>query len=133
MGLISEFKSFIQRGNVLDLAVGVVIGSAFGKIVDSLVSDILMPPIGYMIGGINFNDIKFHLNTLTAGAPDITLNIGAFLQICVEFMIVAFSIFLVVKGFNRMKTKQAEAPAAPPAPSAEEKLLTEIRDLLRKQ
>lgn len=133
MGLISEFKSFIQRGNVLDLAVGVVIGSAFGKIVDSLVSDILMPPIGYLIGGINFNDIKLHLNTLTEGAPDITLNIGSFVEICVEFMIVAFSIFLVVKGFNRMKTKQAETAAAPPAPSAEEKLLTEIRDLLRKQ
>lgn len=132
MGLISEFKSFIQRGNVLDLAVGVVIGSAFGKIVDSLVTDILMPPIGYMIGGINFNEIKLHLNSLTSGAPDITLNIGSFVEVCVEFMIVAFSIFLVVKGFNRMKTKQAAAPSAPPAPSAEEKLLTEIRDLLRK-
>jgi len=132
MGILHEFKSFIRRGNVLDLAVGVVIGSAFSKIVDSLVSDILMPPIGFLVGGINFTDIKLHLNSLSAGAPDITLNAGTFIQVCIEFIIVAFSVFLVVKGFNKMKSREAAAPPAPPAPSAEEKLLTEIRDLLKK-
>ncbi|MFM2207119.1 MAG: large-conductance mechanosensitive channel [Bacteroidota bacterium] len=132
MAIIREFRSFIQRGNVLDLAVGVVIGSAFGKIVDSLVSDVIMPPIGYLVGGINFTDIKLHLGTIATGVPDITLNVGSFLQVCVEFLIVAFSVFMVVKGFNRMQTRQKESPPAPPAPSPEEKLLTEIRDLLKK-
>ncbi len=133
MGLLTEFKTFINRGNVLDLAVGVVIGAAFGKIVNSLVTDIMMPPIGYLIGGVNFTDFKVHLNKLAPGAPDITLNVGSFLQIVIEFLIVAFCVFLVVRAFNKMRTNKEEAPAAPPAPSAEEKLLTEIRDLLKKQ
>lgn len=129
MGLMHEFKSFINRGNVLDLAVGVVIGAAFGKIVNSLVTDIMMPPIGYLIGGINFTDFKVHLHTLTAGVADVTLNVGSFIQVVIEFIIVAFCVFLVVRAFNNLKKK--EAPAPPSGPSAEEKLLTEIRDLLK--
>ncbi|MFM9051227.1 MAG: large-conductance mechanosensitive channel protein MscL [Bacteroidota bacterium] len=130
MALIAEFRSFIQRGNVIDLAVGVVIGAAFGKIVNSLVTDVLMPPIGFLIGGVNFTDFKIHLSEYTAGKADITLNIGNFIQSITEFMIVAFCVFLVVRGFNRLKSK--EAPATPAGPSNEEKLLMEIRDLLKK-
>ncbi|MFM7217687.1 MAG: large-conductance mechanosensitive channel protein MscL [Bacteroidota bacterium] len=130
MSLTSEFRSFIQRGNVIDLAVGVVIGASFGKIVNSLVTDVLMPPVGFLIGGVNFTEIKIHLADLTAGKADVTLNVGNFFQSVSEFIIVAFCVFLVVRTFNRLKSK--EAPAPPPGPSNEEKLLTEIRDLLKK-
>ncbi|MEY4594506.1 MAG: hypothetical protein RIQ47_916 [Bacteroidota bacterium] len=132
MSLIKEFKSCINRGNVVDLAVGIVIGTAFTKIVNSLVNDILMPPIGYLIGGVTFADLKFNLSDLTQHAPAVTINYGIFIETCVQFIIVAFAVFMVVKGFNRMRTKEEAAPAAPPAPTNEEKLLTEIRDLLKK-
>ncbi|MBK6447185.1 MAG: large-conductance mechanosensitive channel protein MscL [Bacteroidetes bacterium] len=137
MGLASEFKDFINKGNVVDLAVGVVIGGAFGKIVNSLVNDIIMPPIGMLISGVNFTDIKIKIKEASMDAagkqiPAVTLNMGSFLQILLEFMIVAFAIFMVVKAVNRMREKQEAAPAAPPAPSKEEILLTEIRDLLKK-
>jgi large conductance mechanosensitive channel len=137
MGLVSEFKQFIQRGNVIDLAVGVVIGGAFGKIVTSLVNDIIMPPIGILLSGVNFKDIQYIIKQASIdGAgnaiPAVSINIGNFIQILIEFLIVAFAIFMVVKGINRMKKAKEEAPAAPPAPTREEQLLAEIRDLLKK-
>jgi len=136
MGMISEFKDFINRGSVLDLAVGVVIGAAFGKIVNSFVNDVLMPPIGMALSGVKFTDIKIFLKQGGVDAdgnalPDVTINIGNFLQVMIEFMIIAFFIFLVVKFFNQMKKKKEEAMPAP-GPSKEEVLLTEIRDLLKK-
>jgi large conductance mechanosensitive channel len=135
--MLQEFKTFIMRGNVIDLAVGVVIGGAFGKIVNSLVEDIIMPPIGLLISGIDFKDL-----TIRIGGEDsapVLIKYGNFIQISIQFVIIAFAIFIVVKGINKMrdladKKKEAEAPApAPPAPSAEEVLLAEIRDLLKKQ
>ncbi|HNP99857.1 MAG TPA: large-conductance mechanosensitive channel protein MscL [Bacteroidia bacterium] len=136
MGLVSEFKDFINKGNVVDLAVGVVIGGAFGKIVNSVVNDIIMPPIGLLISGVNFTDIKIKIKEAAVDAagkaiPAVTINIGSFLQIFLEFMIVAFAIFMVVKAVNRMRAKEAAAPAVPAAPGKEELLLTEIRDLLK--
>ncbi len=141
MGFIKDFKEFAVKGNALDLAVGVIIGGAFGKIVASLVSDIIMPPIGFIIGGINFKDIKILLKqavTDTAGtitSPEISINLGNFLQAVLDFTIIAFTIFLLVKGINNLKKKKEEEtpPPTPPEPSNEEKLLTEIRDLLKKQ
>ncbi len=137
MGLISEFKDFINKGNAVDLAVGVVIGAAFGKIVNSIVNDLIMPPIGLALGGVNFTDLKMTLKEAAvdaAGAviPAVTVNYGNFIQILIEFLIIAFAIFMVVKGINKMKKAEEAAPAAPPAPSKEEKLLAEIRDLLKK-
>lgn len=136
MGLISEFKEFINRGSVVDLAVGVVIGGAFGKIITSLVNDIIMPPIGVLLNGVNFKDIKFVLREGIADASGkvsdpVTINIGNFIQVFFEFLIVAFAIFMVVKFINRMKKKQ-EAALPAPGPTNEEVLLTEIRDLLKK-
>jgi len=138
MSVVKEFRDFAMRGNVVDLAVGVVIGGAFGKIVSSMVSDVVMPPIGLALGGVNFTDIKVTLKDAiidAAGAvtaPAVTLNIGAFVQTIFDFTIIAFSIFMIVKGMNKMKKKEEAAPAAPPAPTKEEVLLTEIRDLLKK-
>lgn len=139
--MISEFKKFILRGNVLDLAVGVIIGAAFGKIVTSLVNDILMPPIGLALGGTDFSELKIVIQDAvlasdgTETAAAVAINYGMFIQTVIQFLIVAFCIFLVVKGFNklteRMKKKEEEAPAAPAEPSNEEKLLTDIRDLLK--
>jgi large conductance mechanosensitive channel len=137
MGLATEFKDFIQRGNVVDLAVGVVIGGAFGKIVSSLVNDIIMPPIGIILSGVNFKDIHLTLKQAVldgAGkeiSPAVNMNLGNFIQILIEFVIVAFAIFMVVKGINKMK-KAKEVAAAPAGPTKEEQLLTEIRDLLKK-
>src|SRR5574344_2391128 len=140
MSVIKEFKEFAMRGNVIDLAVGVVIGGAFGKIVASLVADVIMPPIGLLIGGVNFTDLKWEMKAkeVVDGVEQatVTLNYGNFLQVTFDFMIVAFAIFLFVKGINTLNKKKAEAPvmpAAPPAPSNEELLLTEIRDLLKKK
>ena len=140
MSVIKEFKEFAMRGNVIDLAVGVVIGGAFGKIVASLVADVIMPPIGLLIGGVNFTDLKWEMKAkeVVDGVEQaaVTLNYGNFLQVTFDFMIVAFAIFLFVKGINTLNKKKAEepiAPAAPPAPSKEELLLTEIRDLLKKK
>ena len=131
MSMIREFKEFAMRGNVVDLAVGVVIGAAFGKIVSSIVADVIMPPIGVLLGGVDFTDLKLVLKEAVGEAPAVTLNYGSFIQTCIDFLIIAFAIFLLVKGINSLKRKEAEAPPAPPAPSAEEVLLTEIRDLLK--
>lgn len=137
MGMVSEFKEFAMRGNVVDLAVGVVIGAAFGKIVASLVNDIIMPSIGYVVGGVNFSDLAIELKAATvdaAGAevPAVLVKYGAFIQTIVDFLIVAFAIFVAVKVINSLKRKQAEAPPAPAEPSEEVKLLTEIRDALKR-
>lgn len=129
MSLLQEFKTFINRGNVIDLAVGVVIGTAFGKIVSSLVADIIMPPIGLITKGVNFTSLKFQLGGDPA-AP-VTINYGNFLQTTLDFLIVAFAIFLFVRMINRFHIRQQQT-APPPAPSREEVLLTEIRDLLKK-
>jgi len=131
MSMVKEFKEFIMRGNVIDLAVGIVIGAAFGKIVSSLVADIIMPPLGLLIGGVNFTDLKVVLGTPLSGGEPVTLNYGNFIQVLFDFVIVAFAIFLVVKMVNRLKRKQAEAPDVPPAPTKDQVLLTEIRDLLK--
>ncbi|MDX2286868.1 MAG: large-conductance mechanosensitive channel protein MscL [Bacteroidia bacterium] len=138
--MLKEFREFIMRGNVLDLAVGVIIGSAFGNIVTSLVNDIIMPPIGMLLGNVDFKDLKIVLQpagTDAAGAavPEVAIAYGNFLNIVLTFVIIAFVIFLIVKGYNASQRKQAEAPAAPAAPaepSEDIKLLTEIRDLLKK-
>lgn len=138
MSFTSEFKEFVSKGNVVDLAVGVVIGAAFGKIVTSLVEDILMPPIGLVIGGVNFADLKMVIKSATvdaagAAVPAVSINYGNFIQVAISFIIIALAIFVfVVKPMNSMKKKQAAAPAAPPAPTKQEVLLSEIRDLLRK-
>ncbi|MFN7941264.1 MAG: large-conductance mechanosensitive channel protein MscL [Thermoanaerobaculia bacterium] len=126
MGMVSEFKAFIQRGNAIDLAVGVILGGAFGKVVSSVVGDLIMPPIGLALGGVNFTDLKVKLG----GAPEapVTLNYGAFLQSIVDFLIISFCVFLIVKAVNAM---HKPAPAAPAEPTVEQKLLAEIRDLLR--
>jgi large conductance mechanosensitive channel len=136
MSVIKEFKDFAMRGNVVDLAVGIVIGGAFGKIVSSFVADVLMPPIGLLIGGVDFTELAFVLKEAQGeGVAAVTINYGLFIQSIIDFIIIAFAIFMVVKGMNNMKKKKEEAPAAPappPAPSKEETLLTEIRDLLKK-
>lgn len=131
---IDEFKAFALKGNVMDMAVGVIIGGAFSKIVSSLVSDIIMPPLGLLIGGLNFTDLVLTLKPAEEGVAAVTWNYGNFLQTTFDFLIIAMSIFLAIKGINALRKKHEEtpAPAAPPAPSAEEKLLTEIRDLLKK-
>ena len=129
---MSEFKSFAMRGNVMDMAVGIVIGGAFGKIVSSFVNDVLMPPIGMMMGGVDFNDLAVVLKEASGDVAAVTLNYGSFIQTVVDFLIIAFAIFMVVKAMNNMKKKEEAAPAAPPKPSAEEVLLTEIRDALKK-
>ncbi len=132
MSLVSEFRTFIARGNVIDLAVGVIIGAAFGKIVTSLVDQVIMPPIGLITGGVDFSALKILLKPadLAAKKPEVAIAYGAFLNTLIQFLIIAFVIFLLVKAVNTLKRKEAEAPSAPPAPSAEEVLLKEIRDLL---
>ena len=137
MGMVSEFKEFAMRGNVVDLAVGVVIGAAFGKIVASLVNDIIMPAIGYLVGGVNFSDLAFELKPASVDAAGaevaaVLIKYGAFIQTIVDFLIIAFAIFVAVKVINSLKRKEEAAPAAPAEPSAEVKLLTEIRDALKR-
>ena len=133
MSLLADFRKFAMRGNVIDLAVAVVIGAAFGRIVTSFVNDVLMPPIGLMLGGVDFTEFMITLKDATEEAAAVTINYGAFIQQIVDFTIVAFAIFMVIKGFERMKKKEEVKPAAPPKPSAEETLLTEIRDLLKEK
>lgn len=123
----------MMRGNVVDMAVGVIVGGAFGKIVSSLVSDIIMPPIGILVGGVDFTNLKVVLKQATADAAAVTVNYGIFLQTIFDFIIIATAIFFAIKGLNSFHKKKEEAPAAPPAPSNEEKLLSEIRDLLKEQ
>jgi len=134
MAIVKEFKEFAMRGNVVDLAVGVIIGAAFGKIVTSLVSDIIMPPIGYIMGGIDFNDKKYVLveGDTAKKVAEVAIRYGTFVNTLIDFIIVAFCIFMVVKAINSMKKPVEEAPAADPAPTNEEVLLTQIRDLLAK-
>ena len=132
MSMLSEFKSFAMRGNVVDMAVGIVIGGAFGKIVSSFVADVLMPPIGLLLGNVDFSDLAVTLKAAEEGIEAVTLRYGLFIQTVIDFVIIAFAIFLVVKAMNSMKKKKEEAPAAPPEPSKEEKLLTEIKNLLKK-
>ncbi|PKM42998.1 MAG: large conductance mechanosensitive channel protein MscL [Gammaproteobacteria bacterium HGW-Gammaproteobacteria-1] len=131
MGMVQEFKAFAVRGNVVDMAVGIIIGAAFGKIVSSLVADVVMPPLGLLIGGVDFSDLVFSLPVIKEGAAAVTVNYGRFIQTVVDFTIVAFAVFLLVKGINRLRRHEEEAPPVPPVPSAEEVLLTEIRDLLK--
>ncbi|MGD9020152.1 MAG: large-conductance mechanosensitive channel protein MscL [Lysobacterales bacterium] len=131
MGMMSEFKSFAMRGNVVDMAVGIIIGGAFGKIVSSFVNDVLMPPIGMMIGGVDFSDLAIVLKAATEEAEAVTIKYGMFIQTLLDFVIIAFAIFLAVKAMNSLKKKEEEAPKEPPKPSAEVELLTEIRDSLK--
>jgi len=131
MGMIKEFKEFAMRGNVVDLAVGVIIGGAFGKITTSMVNDIIMPPIGWLLGKVDFKDLKITLVEASEGVAAVTINYGAFINTLIDFVLVAFALFLVIKGMNTIKRNEEAAPAAPPAPSAQEKLLAEIRDLLK--
>lgn len=133
MGLIKEFKEFAMRGSVVDLAVGVIIGGAFGKIVSSFVNDVLMPPIGVLLGGLDFKEFKATLVAATVDKPAVTLNWGLFLQNVIDFLIIAAVIFLFIKAINSVKKIEEAAPAAPPAPTKEETLLTEIRDLLKEK
>ncbi|WP_194774270.1 large-conductance mechanosensitive channel protein MscL [Pararhodonellum marinum] len=136
MGFIKEFKEFAVKGNVVDLAVAVIIGGAFGRIVTSFVADIVMPPIGLLLGGMDFADLRMILQDAYVDAsgteiPEVSINYGAFIKVVVDFLIIAFVIFLAIKGINNLKRKEEAAPAAPPAPTNEEVLLTEIRDLLK--
>jgi large conductance mechanosensitive channel len=141
MSLVKEFKEFAMRGNVVDLAVGIIIGGAFGKIVSSVVADVIMPPIGLLLGGVKFTDLKIMLTDPVIDAAGVitkqavSINYGNFIQALVDFLIIAFAIFMMIKGMNSMKKKEEAAPVetpAPPAPSNEEVLLAEIRDLLKK-
>lgn len=133
MKIINEFKAFAVRGNVVDLAVGVVVGAAFGKIVTSLVNDLITPPLGLLIGGVDFSNLKVTLREAVGQTPAVTMNYGSFIQTLINFVIVAFAIFMVVRMLNKLKRREAAAPSLPPAPSTQELLLTEIRDELRQQ
>jgi large conductance mechanosensitive channel len=129
--MLNEFKDFAVRGNVVDMAVGIVIGAAFGKIVSALVAGVLMPPIGVLLGGVDFSDLVLVVKEAVGETPAVVISYGAFIQTVIDFTIIAFAIFMVVKGINSLKKKEEAAPKEPPKPSAEEVLLTEIRDLLK--
>ncbi len=133
MGIVKEFKAFAMRGNVVDMAVGIVIGAAFGKVVSSFVADVIMPPLGMLLGRVNFTELAVTLKAAHGDAAAVTLSYGTFIQTIVDFLIVAFAIFVVVKGMNSLKRKEETAPPLPPAPSKEEALLAEIRDLLKER
>lgn len=132
MSFVKEFREFAMRGNVVDMAVGVIIGGAFGKIVSSLVGDIFMPILGILTGGVDFKDLKITLAEAVGETPAVTLNYGAFIQNVFDFIIIAFAIFMMIKALNKLKKPVEEETPALAEPSAEEKLLTEIRDLLKK-
>ena len=133
MSILSEFKAFAVKGNVVDMAVGIIIGAAFGKIVSSFVGDVVMPPIGLLIGGVDFSDLAITLKAAEGDIPAVVLSYGKFIQTVLDFVIVAFAIFMGVKVINRLKREEEAAPAAPPAPTKDQELLTEIRDLLKNQ
>src|SRR5476649_2585269 len=133
MGVISEFKAFAVKGNVVDMAVGIIIGAAFGKIVSSFVGDVVMPPIGLLIGGVDFGDLNVVLRPAQGAVPAVLLSYGKFIQSIIDFIIIAFAIFMGVKAINRLKREEAVAPTLPPVPTPEELLLGEIRDLLKVQ
>jgi len=133
MSLVKEFKEFAMKGNVVDLAVAVIIGAAFGKIVGSFVNDILMPPLGVLLGGIDFKDLKYVMIDAVDKKAAVTINYGMFVQTVIDFLIIAFAIFMMIKAMTMAKKKEVEVPSAPPALPAEQVLLTEIRDLLKGQ
>ena len=133
MGMMQEFKTFAMRGNVVDMAVGIIVGGAFGKIVSSFVADVIMPPIGVLIGGVNFSNLAITIKNATADAAAVTLNYGKFIQSIVDFIIIAFAIFIVINYINSLEKKEETEPASPPPPSKEETLLTEIRDILKQK
>lgn len=132
MSMIQEFKEFAVKGNVMDMAVGVIMGVAFGKIVSSLVADVVMPPIGVLLGGVNFSDLTFTVKAAVGDSPAVVIAYGKFIQTVIDFTIIASVLFLFVRGINSLKKKAEAAPSAPTTPSAEQVLLTEIRDLLKK-
>lgn len=136
MSFVKEFKDFAVKGNVVDMAVGIIIGAAFGKIVSSLVGDVIMPPIGWIIGGVDFSDLAIQLPAMVEGKAPVVIAYGKFIQTVLDFTIVAFAIFVVIKGLNKLKQKEEQAPAPTPVeplPTKEELLLTEIRDLLKQK
>lgn len=133
MGFMKEFKEFAVKGNMIDMAVGIIIGAAFGKIVASLVADVLMPPLGLLVGSVNFTDLAITLKDAVGDQPAVILKYGAFIQTIFDFIIIAFAIFMMVKWINKLKRKEEAAPAAPPAPPAQEVLLREIRDILKQR
>ena len=133
MGMMKEFKEFAVKGNVVDMAVGIIIGAAFGKIISSFVADVNMPPIGVLLGGVDFSSLAFTLKEAAGEVPAVVLSYGKFIQTMVDFTIVAFAIFMAVKAINTMKKEQEAEPEAPAEPTSEELLLTEIRDLLKDQ
>ena len=132
MSMMKEFRDFAMRGNVVDMAVGIVIGAAFGKIVSSFVNDVLLPPIGLAVGGVDFTSLKIILQEAVGETAAVSINYGNFVQTIIDFLIVAFAIFMVIKMMNNLKKKEETKPAAPAEPPADIKLLTEIRDLLKK-
>ncbi len=133
MGMLKEFKEFAVKGNVVDMAVGIIIGAAFGKIVSSFVGDVIMPPIGVLLGGVDFSSLALVIKEAAGDAPAVVIGYGKFIQTVVDFTIVAFAIFIAVKAINALKRKQEEAPPAPSKPPAEVVLLEEIRDLLKQK
>jgi len=133
MKIVQEFKEFALRGNIIDMAVGIIIGAGFGKIVDSAVKDVLMPPLGFMVGGIDFSNLEFVLKPASLTAAAVTVKYGLFLNAMISFSIVAFAVFMLIRGINALKKKEAAQPTVPALPSKEELLLTEIRDLLKKK
>lgn len=133
MSILKEFKEFAIKGNAVDMAVGIIIGAAFGKIISSMVADVIMPPIGLLVGGVDFTKLAVTLKEAEDKVPAVTLNYGNFIQSTVDFTIIAFAIFIVVKLINKLKKQEEKAPAPEPKPSKEELLLTEIRDLLKER
>lgn len=133
MGMMKEFKEFAVKGNVVDMAVGIIIGAAFGKIVSSAVGDVIMPPIGVLLGGVDFSNLALTVKQASGDMPAVVIGYGKFIQTVIDFTIIAFAIFIVVKAINSLKRKEEETPKPEPAPSAEQVLLTEIRDLLKER
>ncbi|WP_017939775.1 large-conductance mechanosensitive channel protein MscL [Zestomonas thermotolerans] len=133
MSLLSEFKAFAVKGNVVDMAVGIIIGAAFGKIVSSFVGDVIMPPLGILIGGVDFSDLAITLKAAEDDNPAVAIGYGKFIQTVIDFTIISFAIFMGIKALNKLKREEAAAPEEPPAPTKEQELLAEIRDLLKNQ
>lgn len=133
MSMMKEFKEFAVKGNVIDMAVGIIIGAAFGKIVSSFVGDVIMPPIGVLVGGVDFSNLTITVKEAVDSKPAVLISYGKFIQTVIDFTIIAFAIFVAIKGINSLKKEEAAAPAVPAAPSNEEVLLTEIRDLLKEK
>ncbi|MEX1018655.1 MAG: large-conductance mechanosensitive channel protein MscL [Litorilinea sp.] len=131
MGIFKEFREFAVRGNMIDMAVGIIIGAAFGGVVSSLVADVLMPPLGLLVGGADFSDLGIVLKAAEGDDPAVVLAYGRFIQLVIDFVIVAFAVFMLIRGINSLRREEKAAPSTPPAPTREEMLLSEIRDLLK--